>query len=369
MHARFLFLLIAAGFATTLSSCRRSPAGKDGAPTFKTEYRMQVNVGPTTYWGMGAAKFAELVKEKTHGRIRVKPYYGSQLLKGAQLNAAQTVAMGGIDCAFESTINTAPAIPEMNVFCLPFFIPSYAAIDRVEKGQCGRLLFNAMEKKGLMPLAWGENGFRQLTNSRHAVQRPEDLKNLKIRVVGSPLFIDIFRTLGADPVNMNWGDAITAFQQGTVDGQENPVQILLAVQIHQYHKFMTRWNYLADPLILYWNRKEFLAFPADIQQAIRAAAGDAAQYQKALARTGLDNGASLALLKDKFKFTPKIVDPLAHFKQHGITITQLGAAERQAFKQATAAIREKWTERIGRAVVEAAKLDMKMSKEKNGYVP
>ena len=70
-------------------------------------------------------------------------------------------------------------------------------------------------------------------------------------MVGSPIFIDTFRQLGADPVNMNWGDAQTAFQQGVVDGQENPVGVLIPVQIFQYHKYATFWNYLADPLIVY----------------------------------------------------------------------------------------------------------------------
>ena len=83
---------------------------------------------------------------------------------------------------------------------------------------------------------------------------------------------------------MNWGDAVTGFQQGTVDGQENPMGILLPVQIWQYHKHVTRWNYLADPLILYWNKKEWDRFPADIQEALAEAAAEATRYQKALAR-------------------------------------------------------------------------------------
>ncbi len=214
---------------------------------FRTEYRMQVTVGPTTYWGMGATKFAELVREKTGGRINVKPYFGSQLLKGAQLNSSQMVASGAIDCAFESTINTAPVIPAMNVFTLPFFIMTYENLDRIEQGETGKALFARMREKGMMPLAWGENGFRQLTNSRRPVRSPADLAGLKVRVVGSPIFIDIFRQLGADPVNMNWGDAVTAFQQRVVDGQENPCGILLAVRIHQYHRYITYWNYVIDP--------------------------------------------------------------------------------------------------------------------------
>jgi TRAP-type transport system periplasmic protein len=224
-------------------------AGPGSAFEFKKEYKMQLNVGPTFYWGMGATKFAELVKEKTGGKMNVKPYYSSQLLKGAQLQAAQLVATGVIDCALESTINISPVITECNVFSLPFFINTFENLDKMTAGQTGKAIFAAMANKGLVGLDWAENGFRQVTNNKRAVQRPEDMKGLKLRVVGSPIFIDIYRQLGADPVNMNWGDAVTAFQQGVVDGQENPVGVLVPVQIWQYNKYATFWNYLVDPLL------------------------------------------------------------------------------------------------------------------------
>lgn len=319
---------------------------------------MQVNVGPNTYWGMGTTRFAELVRKATEGAINVKPYFGSQLLKGAQLNACQMVAMGAVDCAFESTINTAPVVPEMNIFSLPFFVETYHNLDRLEQGETGRLLFEAMRKKGLEPLAWGENGFRQLTNSKHPVRGPEDLRGLKIRVVGSPIFVDIFRQLGADPINMNWGDAVTAFQQGTVDGQENPVGILLPVQIHQYHEFGTLWNYLADPLVLYWSSRTWNKFPEEIQRALRKAALEAARYQKALARAGLDDGTALRRLKFEFETAPDIDNPLGHLRAQGMQVQALSPEQKQAFRDATAPVRKEWEAKIGPGIMQAARRDM-----------
>jgi tripartite ATP-independent transporter DctP family solute receptor len=325
---------------------------------FRKEYRMQVTVGPTTYWGMGAARFAKLAREKTAGRVRVKPYYGSQLLKGAQLNSSQMVAMGGIDLAFESTINTAPVIPEMNIFSLPFFVDTFANLDKLENGETGRLLFEAMERKGLVPLAWGENGFRQLTNSKRPVVEPGDLRGLRVRVVGSPVFVDIFRALGADPINMNWGDAVTAFQQGTVDGQENPVGILLPVQIHQYHKYVTMWNYLVDPLILYWNKRQWDAFPPDIRQALREAAHEAVRFEKALVRAGLDGEESLGVLREEFGFTPAVTNPPAHLRRNGMTVTSLSDEQKAAFRAATRPVMEKWMSKLGGRILEAARNDL-----------
>ncbi len=319
---------------------------------------MQVTVGPQTYWGMGAEKFAQLVREKTGGRIQIKPYYGGQLLKGAQLHSAQMVASGAIDLAFESTINTAPVIPEMDVFSLPFFVRTFERLDRLEQGETGRLIFKAMQRKGLHPLAWGENGFRQLTNSRRAIRAPEDLDRLKIRVVGSAIFLDIFRSLGADPVNMNWGDAVTALQQKTVDGQENPLGIITGIQMEQFQSHVTLWNYLVDPLILYWSRAQWDAFPKDIQEAIQQAALEAARFEKALCRAGLDDGVSLDLLEKEFQFQIAIPDPVKWLEDRGMAIARLSEEESRQFYEATRDVRTTWMGRLGLAVLEAARKDL-----------
>ncbi len=325
---------------------------------FKKEYKMTVNVGPNFYWGIGATKFAELVKEKTDGRINIKPYFGSALLKGAQLKSPQMVANGIIDCAYESTINAAPVIPEMNIFSLPFFINTFENLDQMENGETGKKIFEAMDQKGLVGLAWAENGFRQVTNSVREIKRPEDMKGMRLRVVGSPIFIDIFRQLGADPVNMNWGDAQTAFQQGVVDGQENPVGVLIPVQIWQYHQYATLWNYLVDPLIVYWGKREWDKFPADIQKAIAEAAKESARFEKALCRAGLDDGESLRILKEEFNYEMAVPDPIAYMEEKGMKVTQLSEEDRQAFEEATRPVYDKWVPKIGKALYETARADM-----------
>jgi tripartite ATP-independent transporter DctP family solute receptor len=329
-----------------------------GAAQFKKEYKMQLNVGPTFYWGMGATKFAELAKEKTNGRINIKPYYGSALLKGAQLKSAQLVANGVIDCAYESTINISPVITECNIFSLPFFINTFENLDQMENGATGKAIFEAMEAKGLKPLAWAENGFRQVTNSTRAIRMPEDVDGLRLRVVGSPIFIDIFRQLGADPVNMNWGDAVTAFQQGVVDGQENPVGVLIPVQIYQYHQYATFWNYLVDPLIIYWNKKSWDAFPPDIQKALKEAAVESGRFETALCRAGLDGQKSLNILKNEFNHTMKVPEPVKFLESKGMTVTFLSDAQRDAFIEATKPLYEKWIPKIGEDVYKKALSDM-----------
>jgi TRAP-type transport system periplasmic protein len=347
-----LAVLVAALFLGLLCA---SPAG---AFEFKREYKMQLNVGPTFYWGMGATKFAELVKEKTGGKMNIKPYYSSQLLKGAQLQAAQLVATGVIDCALESTINISPVIPECNVFSLPFFINTFENLDKMKAGKTGEAVFEAMANKGLVGIDWGENGFRQVTNSKRTIQRPEDMRGLKLRVVGSPIFIDIYRQLGADPVNMNWGDAVTAFQQGVVDGQENPVGVLVPVQIWQYHKYATFWNYLVDPLIFYWNQKDWNAFPPDVKKAIEEAAAEAGRFEIALSRAGLDGDKSINILKNEFNYTMEVPEPVKFMESQGMTVTFLSDEDLAAFEAATKPVLDKWVKQLGEDLYLKAKADM-----------
>ncbi len=350
--SRIIVTLVAALFLVTII----------GPPvygaTFKKEYKLQLNVGPTFYWGMGATKFAELCAKYTNGQINVKPYYGSALLKGAQLKSAQMVAKGVIDCAMESTINISPVIPESNIFHLPFFINTFENLDKMENGTTGKAVFAAMEKVGLKPLAWAENGFRQLTNSKKPITKPEDLQGMRIRVVGSPIFIETFKSLGADPVNMNWGDAVAGFQQGVVDGQENPVGVLIPVQIFQYHKYATFWNYLVDPLIIYWNKTEWDDFPQNIKDGIMKAATEAGRFETSLCRAGLDGDKSLNILKNEFGHQMKVPEPVQFLNSKGMTVNFLTDEQLAAFKQATFPIYDKWIKEIGEDLYNNAKADM-----------
>jgi len=332
-----------------------------GAGTFKPkkEYTMQVNVGPAFDWGAGAQRWADLVKEKTNGTVNIKPYFGSSLLAGKQTNWYQAVADGSIDFVVESTINASTVIRALNLFNLPFFLGSYENVDKIENGKAGKKLIQEFEKGGIKFLAWGENGFRQLTNNRREVKTPDDVAGLKLRVVGSPIFIDIFKQLGADPVNMNWADAVTGFQQKVVDGQENPKSVLTVVKIWEYHKYMTNWNYVLDPLIFGVNAKVWSSFPKDIQKAIQEAAVEAGEWEKAMARAYLDGDKSINILKNKFKMAELPPDPFKEAVSKGMVITELTPAQMQAFKDKTRSVKDKWVPMIGKDLYNLAVQDMK----------
>lgn len=310
------------------------------AGEYKNEYKMSVVVGPKLPWGAGATKFADLVRERTDGRINIKVYPSSSLMAGKQTNEFLIHRQGVADFCFASTINWSATIKPLNLFNLPFFFPDYKALDAVTSGEVGADIAAMLNEKGVSLLAWGENGFREITNSRRAIAKPQDLEGLKIRVVGAPIFIETMKALGANPVNMNWGDAQVAFQQGVVDGQENPVvAIEIPVKIWQFHQFITIWHYVIDPLMLTVNNQVMASFSEADQKIIRQAAIEAATEQKAIVRKGLiaPDLSALDLLRDK-----------------GMDVTVLTPEAHAEFKAKTSEVRQKWTEVVGSELVAKA---------------
>ena len=310
------------------------------AQNYKSEYRMSLVLGTAFPWGKGGEIWAAKVKEKTQGRINIKLYPGVSLIQGDQTREFSALRQGVIDMAVGSTINWSPQVKQLNLFSLPFLFPDYAAVDAVTQGDVGKSIFATLDKAGVMPLAWGENGYREISNSKKAIKTPEDLKGLKIRVVGSPLFLDTFTALGANPTQMSWADAQPAMASGAVDGQENPISVYQAAKLHTVaQKHITMWGYMNDPLVFVVNKDIWNSWtPAD-REAVRQAAIEAGKEEIAIARKGMvEEGKPL----------------LKEIAAHGVTITQLSPAEREAFVKATRPVHDKWKNQIGADLVQAA---------------
>jgi len=336
-------------FAMVIGALIWMPALADAANKYKKEYKMSVVVGPKLPWGQGASKFADLVRERTDGRINIKVYTSSSLMAGKQTNEFLIHRSGVAEFCFASTINWSTTIKELNLFNLPFLFPDYKALDAVTQGEIGEEISGLLNKKGVTLLGWGENGFRALTNSKRPVAKPADLEGMKIRVVGTPIFIDTMTALGANPVNMNWGDAQVAFQQGVVDGQENPVvAIEIPVKIWQFHKYATIWHYVIDPLMFTVNNKVMASFTPEDQKIIREAALEAGEWQRALVRKGL--------------IAPDL-SALDTMRENGMEVVVLDQEARKAFRQKTTSVYEKWIPTVGEALVEKAEKAIEASQK------
>ena len=328
--------ILAVGFAlTALAFTATAPA-----QTYKAEYKMSLVLGPAFPWGKGGEIWASLVKERTQGRINIKLYPGVSLIQGDQTREFSAIRQGVIDMAIGSTINWSPQVKELNLFSLPFLMPDYAAADALTQGDVGKDIFKTLEKAGVVPLAWGENGYREISNSKLAIKTPADMKGLKIRVVGSPLFLDTFTALGANPTQMSFADAQPALATGAVDGQENPMSIFTAAKLHNSaQKHITMWGYVNDPLIFVVNKEVWMSWTEADRAIVRQAALDAGKQEVVIARKGLSE-ADRPLLKEVAAL--------------GVTVTQLTAAERAAFVTATRPVYDKWKNQIGAALVSNA---------------
>jgi tripartite ATP-independent transporter DctP family solute receptor len=317
------------------------------AASYKPEYKLSLVIGPQTAWGQAAVKFADLVRERTGGKINIKCYFAGQLFAGMQTNEFLITRQGIADFAVGSTINWSPTIKELNLFSLPFFFPDYRALDAVEAGEPGKTIFKIIEEKGVMGLGWGENGYRELTNSKRPVRKPEDLEGLKIRVVGSPIFIDTFRALGANPLSVNWSEALTALQQGTVDGQENPVvSIIIPYKLWEFNKNITIWHYTIDPLILGVSKETWNSFDPKDREIVAKAAREAMAWNKKEARKGLEGSTeAIDLLKSK-----------------GMEVVILTPKDVATFRAKTKSVYEKWIKEIGPRLVDSAEKIVKASR-------
>jgi TRAP-type transport system periplasmic protein len=310
------------------------------AQDYKAEYRVSTVVPAPFPWGLAAERWAELVAERTDGRIGMKVYPGAQLVAGDQTREFTALRRGIIDMAVGSTINWSPQIQELNIFSLPFLMPDYAALDALTQGPVGERLFEIVEENGVVPLAWAENGFREISNSVRPIRKPEDLQGLKLRIVGSPLFNDTFSALGANPTQMSWADAQPALTTGAVDGQENPLSIFTIAKLHEVGQDnLTLWHYVADPLIFAVNQRVWESFTPEDQEIVRQAAIEAGRYGIEEARKGV---------------TPDDPSLIEDIRGLGVEVVELNEEERQAFVDATRAVYEQWTGRIGEDLVKMA---------------
>lgn len=253
---------------------------------YKAEYKMSTVVPPAFAWGKGGEIFGNLVRERTGGRINIKQYPGASLVQGQQDREFAAMRQGIIDVLCGAPINWSGTVRELGVFTLPFILPDHKAWDAATtEPAIVNEYFDLVRKAGAEPLAIGETGYRQISNSKRPVKVPDDLKGIKVRVVGSPMYGEIMNGMGANPTFMSWADAQPALASGAVDAQENPLEVFLAAKIHSLgQKYVTKWNYSNDILLFAIAGPVWASWNAADQKIVRDAAQDAAKQQIAIVR-------------------------------------------------------------------------------------
>ncbi len=234
---------------------------------------------PENPYAKGAEKFAQLVKEKTGGKVEIQVFPSSQL--GNQRDLVEGTQFGTIDFTMTSTAVLGNFLPQVAVFDLPFIFRdvqhAYKALDTVG-------MEIAQKLQGMKLLAYYENGVRHMTNSKHPIRKPEDMKGLKIRVMEQPIYIEMMKALGANPTPMAFGELFTALQQKVVDGQENPAAHIYTARFFEVQKYisLTGHTYSAEPMLVSltaWNK-----LPKDLQDKVQEAANESRDWQRDLCR-------------------------------------------------------------------------------------
>ena len=281
---------------------------------------------------IGQRKFAEIVKEKSGGKIDVKVFPAGML--GGDLQSVAALQGGLLQMSVMNAGLMASLAPDFAVLDLPFLFESTKEADAVMDGEVGRTFAQELTDKNLVVLAYWELGFRNLTNSRRPVEKVDDIEGLKIRVVQSPIYLEMFQALGANAVPMPFPEVYTALETGTVDGQENPAPSILTAKLNEVQKYITLTRHTYNPMVLLFSKPLWEKLDQDEKDLLQAAATEAAAFQRQLSRDA----------------DQKAVEALA---ASGMTVTELPPAEVARFREKTKAVAEKFAASANPELVKA----------------
>jgi tripartite ATP-independent transporter DctP family solute receptor len=279
-------------------------------------------------------KFKTIVEEKTNGRYVVEVYHSNQL--GDDVKATEALRAGTLEACVTSTAPLVGFTKELAIFDIPFLFPDEKTADAVLDGPIGEKMSALMPSKGLINLAWWENGFRHLTNSKLAVKTPEDLKGMKVRTMENAFHLAAWKAMGANPTPMSWSEVFTALQQHAMDGQENPVPNFYTARIHEVNKYITTTGHIYSPFMFLFSKKIFDTIPKEDQDIIVAAAKEAGLYERQLNREATETY-------------------LAEIEKEGGVVTRLTAEDKKPFMELTAGVWDEVADKVGKDLVEELK--------------
>ena len=239
---------------------------------------------------LGVKRFAELVAQKSGGKLKVQEYPASQL--GSEMQQQSALRGGVQEMTAPATTSLAGIVKEFGLLDFPFSVSTFEQADALLDGPLGKALLAKLPDKGLVGLGYWDLGFRNVTNSRRPIARPEDLDGIKIRVIPNPVFLETFKAFGANPVPLSFGELYQALESRAVDAQENPLSVILSNKFFEVQKYLSMTNhvYAANILLVgkrFWDRLT----PAEqriLQEAADESRGDQRQASRAAARRAAD---------------------------------------------------------------------------------
>jgi tripartite ATP-independent transporter DctP family solute receptor len=231
---------------------------------------------------LGVKRFAETLAKKSGGKLVVKEYPASTL--GNELQQ-QSALQGGVqEMSAPATTSLAGIVKEFGLLDFPFAVANFAQADALLDGPLGQALIAKLPEKGLVALGYWDLGFRNVTNSKRAITKPEDLEGLKLRVIPNPVFLDTFKAFKANPVPMPFAELYGALESKAVDGQENPFAVILSNKFFEVQKFVSATNHVYAANILLVSKRFWDKLTPAEQKMMNDAAAESRDYQRQVSR-------------------------------------------------------------------------------------
>ncbi|WP_085918872.1 TRAP transporter substrate-binding protein [Halomonas sp. CSM-2] len=298
--------------------------------------RMGIGLSENSPQYISSQYFGEILEKRTDGRITVNVFPNSQL--GDDVQMLEMLQTGTLDMTYPSSSAATGYVEELAVFDLPFLLPSREAAVEVLQSDVALELLEGFEGSGLKPLAFSENGYRQLSNSARPVETPEDVagldvRGLSVRTMENPVHLDIWETLGANPTPMAFGELFSAMEQGVVDGQENPWSTILTSNFHEVQDYGTETRHVYTPFIMMLSERTWDSMAPEYQELVMEAARQSAEYE-----------IQLSAEYDTWS--------REQLEERGMQITRLNDEQLAAFQEAVQPVYEEWAPRIGEELIQ-----------------
>lgn len=286
---------------------------------------------PDSHYGVAAEKWQEVVEAETDGRYTFRHFPSSGL--GGEREVIEGLQLGTVEATIVSSGTLSNFVPETGVFDIPFLFRDLAHARNVLDGPIGQEILAKFDDAGLVALAWGEQGFRHITNNRNAITSPDDVEGLKLRTMENPIHITAFETLGAAPTPMAWPEVISALQQGTIDGQENPLSVITSAKLSEVQEYLTLSGHVYSPAMLLVSKQVWEQMTPEDQEAFRKGASEAVTAMRGF----VDDVESAGV---------------AQLKEAGMTVGELSAEQKAAFQEQLAGAYEQYYQTYDKELID-----------------
>jgi tripartite ATP-independent transporter DctP family solute receptor len=291
--------------------------------------------------GIGAKKFAESVEQKSGGKIKVRIHASGTL--GGEQQVASAMQGGTIEVSMMAPAQLVGNFKEFLVLDFPFAFANEREADAVLDGPVGKKLMDLMPAKGLVGLAYMEQGYRSISNSRRPITKLEDIRGLKVRTIQNPLYIDVLNTLGANAVPMAFTELYTALETKAVDGQENPYSTVEASKFYEVQKFFSNTNHIYNPQMLLVGKRFWDSLSADEKRIFEEAAVETRDFQRKVARE-MSTRSKEFLVKS------------------GMLINDIAPDEIARMRDAVKPVVDKYTPQVGEALVKEFQAELEKAR-------